>query len=123
MTHHLVAEHISNELHEYIDRCSHCHDVCVATIVHCLNEGGEHAAVDHIRALLDCAQACDLSRDFMLRGSGLHPDTCRVCAEACERCAESCEQMPDDEVMRRCAEECRRCAESCRAMAGTGAHP
>jgi hypothetical protein len=80
--------------------------------------GGEHAAVEHIRALLDCAQACDASRDFMLRGSTLHAEYCGACAEACARCADSCERIAgDDEVMRNCAETCRRCAESCRSMA------
>ena len=114
MTHHLGT--VTDELHECIERCSDCHDVCVETLAHCLERGGEHAAPEHIRTLLDCAQACDTSRDFMLRGSDLHHDTCRVCAEACERCAASCEQLADDEQLTRCAEECRRCAESCRAM-------
>lgn len=120
MTHHLSAvEHVDQAMHDCIDNCSECHDICVATIQHCLSMGGEHAAPDHIRALLDCAQACDASRDFMLRGSDLHHTYCGVCADACERCAQSCEQIGgDDEVMRQCAETCRRCAESCRAMAG-----
>ena len=117
MSHHLEAAHIDSDMHECIDRCSDCHDVCTATLVHCLEQGGEHAAAPHILALLDCAQACDTSRDFMLRGSSLHSDTCGVCADACERCAESCERL-DDDTMRRCAEECRRCADSCRSMAG-----
>lgn len=120
MTHHLQAEHVSEEMHQCIDRCSDCHDVCEATVVHCLRKGGEHAASEHILTLLDCAQACDTSRDFMLRGSELHHDTCRLCADACARCAESCERIGDDDVMRRCAEECRRCAESCRTMASHG---
>lgn len=123
MAHHLQAEHVSDAMHECIDRCSDCHDVCEATVVHCLSMGGEHAALDHIRTLLDCAQACDTSRDFMLRGSELHNDTCRVCADACDRCADSCERVGNgDDVMRRCAEECRRCAESCRTMAHHGVH-
>ena len=118
MAHHLSTEHISPELHECIERCSDCHDVCIETATYCLQQGGKHADAGHIRALLDCAQICDTSRDFMLRGSRLHHDTCRVCADACDRCAKSCDQMADDEQMRRCAEECRRCAESCRQMAG-----
>lgn len=122
MTHHLTAEHITAELHDCIERCSDCHDVCMATLHHCLERGGEHAAAEHVRALLDCAQACDTSRDLMLRASPLHHEACRLCAEACERCAESCEAMADDdEQMQRCAEECRRCAESCRQMAGAAA--
>jgi hypothetical protein len=119
VSHHLKAEHISDEMHECIENCSDCHDTCTETLVHCLSMGGEHAAVDHVRALVDCAQACDASRDFMLRGSDLHPQYCGACADACERCAESCERIgADDEVMRSCAEMCRRCAATCRAMAG-----
>jgi hypothetical protein len=122
LAHHLTAEHISQEMRECIENCSNCHDVCVETITHCLERGGEHSAPDHIRALLDCAQACDASRDFMLRGSDLHPAVCGVCADACERCAASCEALgADDEVMLNCAEICRRCAESCRSMAGAHA--
>jgi hypothetical protein len=123
MGHHLRSDHISSEMHECIENCSNCHDVCIETAVHCLERGGEHAAPKHIRALLDCAQACDASRDFMLRGSGMHGDVCSVCADACERCAESCEELgAGDEVMQNCAETCRRCAASCRSMAGAHAH-
>jgi hypothetical protein len=121
MGHHLTAEHISPEMHACIERCSDCHDVCVATATYCLQQGGKHADATHMRLLADCAQACDTSRDFMLRGSDLHHETCRVCAEACERCADSCEEFGGDEQMRRCAEECRRCAQSCQSMAGAPA--
>ena len=116
MSHHIEhLDHIEGHLAACIAACSDCHDVCAATVQHCLTMGGEHASVEHIRALLDCAQACETSRDFMLRGSDLHARTCGVCADACERCAESCEALDGDE-MKRCAEICRRCAESCREM-------
>lgn len=120
MSHHLTAvEHVDQAMHDCITNCSECHDICMATVQHCLSLGGEHASAEHIRTLLDCAQACDTSRDFMLRGSELHTMYCRGCAHACDACAESCERIGgDDEVMRQCAEMCRRCAESCRAMAG-----
>jgi hypothetical protein len=123
MTHHLTAvPHLDQATHDCIDACSDCHDVCLATVQRCLSRGGDHAAAAHIRTLLDCAQACDTSRDFMLRGSDLHHACCGACADACERCAESCEELAgDDEVMRQCVEICRRCAESCRAMAGSTA--
>lgn len=119
MAHHLSGVQVSSEISECIENCSDCHDVCMETIAHCLQLGGEHAAAEHIRTLLDCAQACDASRDFMLRGSELHAAMCGLCADACERCAESCEQLAgNDDVMRNCAEVCRRCAESCRRMSG-----
>ena len=121
MSHHIEhLDHISDHLATCIAACSDCHDVCAATVQHCLTMGGEHASAEHIRTLLDCAQACETSRDFMLRASDLHPKTCGVCADACERCAESCEALGGEE-MKRCAEICRRCAESCREMAGAAA--
>lgn len=81
MTHHLLAEHLSADMRECIENCSDCHDVCVETLAHCLRRGGEHVAPDHIGALLDCAQACDTSRDFMLRA----PLSTRRCADSAPR--------------------------------------
>jgi hypothetical protein len=101
-----------------IEDCLSCHRICVETTAYCLQKGGKHAAADHIRILLDCAQICATSADFMLRGSDLHTHTCAACAAVCEACAASCAQMADDEMMKRCADTCRRCAESCREMAG-----
>lgn len=55
--------------------------------------GGRHAEDAHIQLLLDCAEICQTSANFMLRGSELHGRTCAVCADACQRCAASCRQM------------------------------
>jgi hypothetical protein len=113
-----MPHQVGEEMRDCIANCSDCHNICVETSVHCLELGGEHAAGRHIRLLLDCAQICATSADFMLRGSELHARTCGVCAEICEMCAVACEQMAGgDDMMLRCAGACRRCAESCRKMA------
>jgi hypothetical protein len=113
-----MSHHLSVEMRQCIEHCTNCHAICVETAQHCLQMGGKHADPNHIRALLDCAQICQTSADFMLRGSELHGRTCGVCAEACERCAADCERLADgDELMLRCAEACRACAASCRSMA------
>ena len=108
--------HVNAEMRSCIDRCQSCHDACVETLNHCLTMGGEHAAADHVTTMLDCAQICATSADFMLRGSTQHAGICEACAEVCEECATSCEAL-DGAEMKRCADECRRCAESCRQMA------
>ena len=77
-----------------------------------------HAEPNHIRLMMDCAEICQTSANFMLRGSDLHHLTCAACAEICDRCAADCDRMSDDPRMAACAEECRRCAESCRQMSG-----
>jgi hypothetical protein len=105
------------ELQDCINACLDCHSICLEAVAHCLQKGGRHAEAGHIRLLLDCAEICQTSANFMLRGSTLHKRTCAVCAEVCEQCAASCEQFGGDELMTACAEACRRCAESCRRMA------
>ena len=107
----------TREMQECIDNCDDCRAACLATLTHCLEQGGEHARPEHIRLLVDCAEICATSAGFMLRGSDVHGVVCEACAEVCEQCAESCESM-DDEQTQACAKACRRCAESCRRMAG-----
>jgi hypothetical protein len=108
---------MSQQMEQCIRTCEECHRVCLAMVAHCLQMGGPHAEANHIRRLLDCAQICAASADFMIRGSDLHGRVCGVCAEICQRCAEDCERFSNDSVLQQCAEVCRRCAESCRQMA------
>lgn len=113
-----MTEHaMSQEMEQCIQNCQDCHRICLETAIHCLGMGGKHAAQAHIRVLLDCAEICQASANFMIRGSEFHGATCGVCADVCTRCADECERIGPDEMMRRCIETCHRCAESCRAMA------
>src|SRR3954469_23226764 len=110
-----------------IQDCLDCHRACVQTLVYCSRQGGAHANPDHLRLMMDCAQVCQTSADFMLRHSPLHVHTCRACAEVCQACADDCDRMASDLRMKACADTCRHCAESCRQMAGmagqmTGGH-
>ena len=110
--HHL--SHLSEELKHCVQICSDCRDVCLSTAAnHCLEAGGEHVAPDHFRLMLDCAEICGVSANFMLRNSPRHKLTCGICAQICEACADDCERIGD---MDECVESCRRCAESCRKM-------
>ena len=113
----------NQEMQDCIDNCQNCHAVCLETIAHCLEMGGKHAEVGHIRTLQDCVQICNASADYMLRMSDFHPQICGVCADICERCAVNCESLSEgNDFMARCADACRKCAESCRKMSsGTSA--
>jgi hypothetical protein len=113
----MPAGPMSPEMQACIGECQTCHTVCLRTLEHCLQKGGRHAEAMHIGLLLDCAQICATSADFMLRNSPLHTYTCGACAEVCARCAEDCGSFGDDPMMEACAEACRRCADSCRRMA------
>lgn len=108
---------IDEKMRTCIQECQNCHDVCLETIHHCLELGGDHAEPNHIRLLMDCVEICQTSANFMLRMSDLHTETCRACAAVCERCAQDCERFEEDEMMQQCARACRSCAQSCRKMA------
>lgn len=112
-----VGEHSAAPMQSCIQDCLDCHQTCLETISYCLEQGGSHTDPDHIRLLMDCAEICQTSANFMIRGSIFHAFTCDVCAEICEECGEECAQFPNDETMQACADMCHRCASSCREMA------
>ena len=96
-----------------------CERSCIELVSHCLKKGGPSADRDHVRLLLDCADACAISAKFILRESELHVHFCAACAEVCWACSEHCQAFQDDDEMMRCAEICYRTAESCR-LVGAG---
>jgi hypothetical protein len=109
-----------DELQHCIEECLNCHAVCTMTAQYCLSEGEEYADVNLVGVLLDCAEICQTSANFMLRGSPHHVITCAACAELCRACEEACRSISGDERMTHCAEICAACAESCERMASGG---
>jgi hypothetical protein len=108
--------HTTHSIEQCIENCLRCHRLCLETAGrHLRGEGRIDAA--HLRLLLDCAEICQTSANFMIRGSSLHGETCGACAAVCECCADECDRHGEDPHMAACAEICRRCAESCREMA------
>ena len=110
-------EHDHDALQDCIEECLNCHAVCTMTSQHCLVRGGEHADVNVVGVLLDCAELCQVSANFMLRGSPFHGITCAACAELCRACEEVCRSVADDEQMAHCADVCGACADACEQMA------
>lgn len=99
--------------------CHECQDMCLRTIVHCLDMGGEHASREHQTLLHDCAGVCGLSHSFLHRRSPWSATLCRACADICDVCADECEHLGrGDPMMEACARACGRCARSCEEMTG-----
>jgi hypothetical protein len=65
--------------------------------------------------MMNCAEICQTSANFMLSSSSHHAQVCRICAEICDACAESCDKL---DGMEDCAKACRDCARQCRTMVG-----
>jgi hypothetical protein len=114
---HPGMQQLSEAVQMCIQNCLNCHNICLTTITHCLQTGGNQASSNHILILTDCAAMCQTSANFMLRNSSFHPRVCALCADICEVCADECERMANnDRQMQECARVCRQCAESCRHM-------
>jgi Domain of Unknown Function (DUF326) len=97
-----------------IDACDRCHRMCLQSAMnHCLESGGKHVEPGHFRLMMNCAEICQMSANFMLSNSSYHPQVCGLCAQICEACAESCDDL---DGMEECAQACRDCAKSCRSM-------
>jgi hypothetical protein len=108
--------HSNRDEQQCIERCTHCHRVCLETAMnHCLEEGGRHVEASHFRVMIACSDICRVAADFMLMSSELHPKVCAVCADVCDACAQSCEEIGG---MDECVNACRQCAEACHQMAG-----
>lgn len=98
-----------------IDHCMKCHQVCLRTVLtYCIEVGGDHAAPDHVRLMLNCAEICQASANLQLSGSAFSAKLCGVCSEICEACAVSCEAKDE---LADCVQACRECTESCKSMA------
>lgn len=109
---------MSREMQQCIDECLHCYRTCRETAMHhCLESGGRHVEPDHFRLMINCADICRTSAEFMMSGSRLHAQVCAACAVVCDACADSCEQVGD---MDDCVRACRSCAASCHQMASGG---
>lgn len=107
---------MNKDVEECIENCQECHQTCVELLTYCVEKGDKHTDPEHIRVLRDCAEICQTSANFMLRGSNLHSLVCGICAEICRKCSESCEKFEDDDKMRICAEMCKKCAATCKEM-------
>ena len=118
--HSIDHDHEHEEMQESIEVCLNCHAACTMTIQHCLAIGGTHSEINLVGVLLDCADLCQASANFMLRGSPFHVVTCSACAELCRACAEACRAVEGDEQIQHCAEVCDECAISCEQMASAG---
>ena len=112
-----ISRRIDPATRECIEECRNCHDVCLSTAAYCLEQGGRYAEAGQLTRLLDCAELCQTSANFMLRGSDEHRRTCAACATVCQRCAEECAEFTNDSAMQECADTCRRCADACERMA------
>lgn len=114
------TEQAQDEMQECIEECLQCHAVGTMTLQHCLAVGGTHAEINLVGVILDCAEMCQVSANFMLRGSPYHVLTCATCAELCRACEEACRSITGDEQVEHCADICASCAASCDRMAQMG---
>jgi hypothetical protein len=110
-----VRSVLTSDLRAGIALCRRARLVLQGAAVRSFDAGGMELDPVHLRLLLDCAQMCEMTADFMSRNSPYHLYLCEVCAAICEACAESCALAGS---MEECAAICQECIVVCRALAG-----
>ena len=108
---------IDEKMEKCADVCLQCFKTCIKAISHYLEMGGEHAQLDHLKNLKDCAAICKTTAEFLLNGSEKHGSLCALCDDICVECAVECERFENDQEMAQCARVCRLCAAECEGMA------
>jgi hypothetical protein len=99
---------------ECLRNCTECHNVCLQTAI--LPDVAGHIGSDDLKLLLNCAEICRTSADFLDTNSVFHRPVCGICSDVCTECAQMCERS-SIRALRDCAPICRQCADSCRRMA------
>ena len=97
--------------------CRDAQAACLETAGYSVRMKGYYAEIGHLRLLEDCAKLCEVSIDFLLRGSEMQISVLGLCADVCRRCASDCERFDYDQRLLACAAACERCAEVCRPLA------
>jgi hypothetical protein len=108
----------STIMQQCIELCLECYQTCFGTAMsHCVPSRDKQIPAPHLGFMLNCAELCRTTAEFMMSNSPQHARVCGACAAVCEACAQGCRELGD---MDECVDACRRCAESCREMAGSG---
>jgi hypothetical protein len=110
----------SQEQQDCIRDCLHCHSICLESAIEHgaarlpSPRAGRPVTPSYFQVMLDCAEICQTTANFLLRGSPLHAAVCSLCAEICDTCAQKCQEAGG---MGACVQACRHCATACRQAA------
>lgn len=102
----------SERFQNAVELVNQCAGACNESFAGCLQAGGEHATADHLQYILDCAEACRLSAEFMQRHSPNYMDAVSLCASVARSCAHNMRSLQDNEL----AELCERTATACEGL-------
>ena len=62
---------MASPMRDAIKACLDCHSMCLETAMNfCLVRGGRHVEQQHFRLMINCAELCQTSANFMLRAAG-----------------------------------------------------
>src|SRR5579884_4075186 len=86
------------ELQQCIQDCLTCYDVCMQIAANDQHASGDHAKLEHISILQDCAELCQTAAHFMQHNSPLYCYVTQACAQVATRCAAESEQMGDSDA-------------------------
>lgn len=107
----------NNVNEELISALNKCADACNYCTTACLEEEDVKMMTACIKLDIDCAAICNLTANFIARGSVHGKHLLKECAELCNLCAAECEKHTKMQHCVSCAEACRACEAYCTAAA------
>lgn len=93
----------SVDLDRVIDDLMHAYRVCHQSAAYCINNGGELATLERLKAFDDCAEVNLTLANFLLRGSEHAVALARVCIDVSQACAESIQEIEHEDAQLRAA--------------------
>lgn len=115
MEHENPQHHHSGHQHsDLIKALLNCAAACENCASSCLDESNVTAMAHCIEIDRDCAELCFITAKLLIRDSEYAHGLLEVCEKACRHCAEECSKH-EHEHCKKCAENCILCADACHA--------
>jgi hypothetical protein len=109
---------LPSAIQDCIGNCTACERLCLETMAHCRQRGGDFAETPLLAALALCAELCRDTASTVQDAAGeAQLPMLRACAVACERGAKLCDDFPSDNMLRACGNACRLAARACTGLA------
>ena len=109
-----MKNNMNEELISALNKCTGACNYCTTA---CLEEEDVKMMTACIKLDIDCAAICNLTANFIARGSVHGRHLLKECAEICNQCAAECEKHTKMQHCVSCAEACRACEAYCTAAA------
>ena len=108
----MYMDFLNKDYQDVIDYLNDCQQACYEAFDACLQSSNLNEKGDLLKALIDCAQHCQLTVGYLARESMHIEEMALISAHLAKVCAAECEEFEDD-FLKACAHVCMETANTC----------